>query len=552
MFNSKIRIYLRKRILNNSKDKSNFISSTMSNSSKQLQVAFTPRFIKKKMISLKTFRTKREMNKLNTFHRTFLMNSFENNQQIQNKINQSSTISTEYTKSNTLRQKNHQRNDSRNKLKNKMLDMSYNKSTKHLIHSNLNCSSVGKYISARESINNFTNYIKLARKEKIIKHVLTDTFNKSQLRKDNSIEESNVHLNSTLHNGKLMNYYFNVYNQYVNHLNEELDKEKDELANLKFKRNNLYTEIIRMKIKKGKLLRFIDTLFDLKFFIMCVKNKTNDIRKFGKKYIKEYESDKIIKAKIKEGNFIENNKQECFFDNIDDFIVILNGFPNKLNNLLKVYNKNQEENKKLRCELNKLKTVYTETFEKDEIKEETEYQRLLLRLEEEKKRYSELAVQQNNKILSFSIYKIKQLFIVKSPLNRKIDTIYKTYFPNDNLISSVKGSIAKMRAIEIFIENVIIKDLRYVKQRNEEYMSAKKKIDQKKKNAQIRITKKKNSDKIEKELIKIEKNNNKLYILPKRKVDKSMKFNKKKNNEKVHLLKTTENINQMYKDNLLF
>ena len=42
----------------------------------------------------------------------------------------------------------------------------------------------------------------------------------------------------------------NQYNQYVNYLNEELDKEKDELANLKFKRNNLYTEIIRMKIKR--------------------------------------------------------------------------------------------------------------------------------------------------------------------------------------------------------------------------------------------------------------------------------------------------------------
>ena len=126
MFNSKIRIYLRKRVLNTSKDKSNIINSTMSNSSKQLQVAFTPRFTKKKMISLKTFHKKREMNKLNTFHKTFLMNSFENNQQIQNKLNLSSTISTDYTKSNTLRQNKHNKKDLRNKIKNKLLDISYN------------------------------------------------------------------------------------------------------------------------------------------------------------------------------------------------------------------------------------------------------------------------------------------------------------------------------------------------------------------------------------------------------------------------------------------
>ena len=552
MFNSKIRIYLRKRVLNTSKDKSNIINSTMSNSSKQLQVAFTPRFTKKKMISLKTFHKKREMNKLNTFHKTFLMNSFENNQQIQNKLNLSSTISTDYTKSNTLRQNKHNKKDLRNKIKNKLLDISYNQSSKHLIHSNLNCSSVTKYFNTRESINNFSNYIRISRKEKIIKHVLTDTFNKSQLRKDNSLEEANVHLNSTLHNGKLMNYYFNVYNQYVNYLNEELDKEKDELANLKFKRNNLYTEIIRMKIKKGKLLRLIDYLFDLKFFIMCVKNKTNDIRKFEAKYIKEYESDKIIKAKIKEGNFIQNNNQNCFFDNIDEFIIILNGFPSKLNKFLNVYNKKQEENKKLRGELNKLKSFYKENIEKEVIEEEIEYQRLLIRLQEEKKKYSELSQQQNNKLISFSINKIKQIFLVKSPLNRKLDSIYKTFFPNENMLSSIKGSIGKMRAIEVKIESILLKDKKYKKERTNEYASIKKKKDLEKKNIQIQKIKKKNDDKIEKEFIKIEDNNNKLYFLPKRKVDISLRFSRKKNTNQIHLVNTNENMNQMYKNNLLY
>ena len=552
MFNSKIRIYLRKKVLNTSKDKSNFISSTMSNSSKQLQVAFTPRFTKKKMISLKTFRKNREMNKLKTFHKTFLMNSFENNQQIQNKLNLSSTISTEYTKSNTLIQNKHNKKDTRNKLKNKLLDISYNQSTKHLIHSNLNCSSVTKYFNTRESINNFANYIKISRKEKIIKHVLTDTLSKSQLRKDNSLEETNEHLNSTLHNGKLMSYYFNVYNQYVNHLNKELDKEKDELSNLKFKRNNLYTEIIRMKIKKGKLLRLIDYLFDLKFFIMCVKNKTNDICKFDAKYIKEYENDKIIKSKIKEGNYIENNNQDCFFDNIDDFITILNGFPSKLNKLLNEYNKKEEENKKLRGELNKLKTIYKENIEKKVIAEENEYQRLLLRLQEEKKKFTELSQQQNNKLVYFSINKIRQLFLVKSPLNRKLDSIYKSFFHNENILSSTKGAIGKMRAIEVKIESILIKDKEYKKERTNEYASIKKKKDLDKKNYQIKKIKKKNADKIEKEFIKIEENNNKLYFLPKRKVDISIKYSKKKNTNKINLLNTSENMNQMYKDNLLY
>ena len=349
-----------------------------------------------------------------------------------------------------------------------------------------------------------------------------------------------------------MNYYFNVYNQYVNYLNEELDKEKDELANLKFKRNNLYTEIIRMKIKKGKLLRLIDYLFDLKFFIMCVKNKTNDIRKFEAKYIKEYESDKIIKAKIKEGNFIQNNNQNCFFDNIDEFIIILNGFPSKLNKFLNVYNKKQEENKKLRGELNKLKSFYKENIEKEVIEEEIVYQRLLIRLQEEKKKQSELSQQQNNKLISFSINKIKQIFLVKSPLNRKLDSIYKTFFPNENMLSSIKGSIGKMRAIEVKIESILLKDKEYKKERTNEYSSIKKKKDLEKKNIQIQKIKKKNDDKIEKEFIKIEDNNNKLYFLPKRKVDISLRFSRKKNTNQIHLVNTNENMNQMYKDNLLY
>ena len=80
-------------------------------------------------------------------------------------------------------------------------------------------------------------------------------------------------------------------------------------------------------------------------------------------------------------------------------------------------------------------------------------------------------------MISFSINKIKQIFLVKSPLNRKLDSIYKTFFPNENTFSSIKGSIGKMRAIEVKIESILLKDKEYKKERTNEYASIKKKKD---------------------------------------------------------------------------
>ena len=124
--------------------------------------------------------------------------------------------------------------------------------------------------------------------------------------------------------------------------------------------------MIRLNGKKRKLYKTLEHAFDIKFFLMCVKMRTNDINKFSKEYYEEYQKDQKIKKDILRGKYvnIKNENNNKIFDNCEEFISMFEKIEFETNSYLKTYNNLQNDLRILRKELYITTTRYKETKEK--------------------------------------------------------------------------------------------------------------------------------------------------------------------------------------------
>ena len=78
----------------------------------------------------------------------------------------------------------------------------------------------------------------------------------------------------------LLNSYINDEKQYLIYLKKTLKKEKEICLDLIEKKNESLHETFLLRNKLGKIQRTFEKNFNNKFFILCGKNGTNQIKHY--------------------------------------------------------------------------------------------------------------------------------------------------------------------------------------------------------------------------------------------------------------------------------
>jgi len=240
-------------------------------------------------------------------------------------------------------------------------------------------------INRSENLYEFNTKIHKLIKEKYIKHNKLD-FLDNIIQKNNNFKES-YQLNINLYNNtiKLLQKYYNIYDNYEKYLYNILIIEKEKNLLLIQKQNQLQIDILRLINKQHKLQGILKESINKKFFLMCVKNSSNFLEKFSKEdysiirydqkllyqrlypkihinIVNKKQKKKIIKRKsshnIGDFKFIkkkqsvyipidfDNNyvpkKNYPIFENTNDFIMKFNSFADKVTEMLISYIKIQD------------------------------------------------------------------------------------------------------------------------------------------------------------------------------------------------------------------
>ena len=97
---------------------------------------------------------------------------------------------------------------------------------------------------------------------------------------------------------KYFDSYIKTYNQFVRNIVKTTDNEKDNNEKLLLKEYSLKNEINRLKIKKHKLLEKFFSYLSIKKFLLHVRNKALDYNKFSPEDLKQYLNDEERKELI--------------------------------------------------------------------------------------------------------------------------------------------------------------------------------------------------------------------------------------------------------------
>jgi len=326
----------------------------------------------------------------------------------------------------------------------------------------------------------FDDNIKEMRYEKYIKHILKNElyFKKSEGAIGSQLLKLTKYGKEITQ--KLYNSYYESFKHYSKILNRNLDIEISKNEKEKLIENKLRNEIMRLKLKKEKMLNEITEYIEIKHFLLCVKNKTLDIRKFNefdkeiilydierkKLIINDYISKKKISFFPKKPYEIRNSKTKTYihrsskffsnnnirdnrrrstkiislneytpvinkkiFNNVDEFDNQYLILSEEIKELLKRYNKNVIEVEKLKTQLRNMNEENEKSkFKKSELSSEIKIH--LEKFEIEKNKYDNLITIKKN-ILKPISKEEKELFeIYKQKINsifNYIDFNFKKY-----------------------------------------------------------------------------------------------------------------------------
>jgi hypothetical protein len=158
----------------------------------------------------------------------------------------------------------HKRNHTFDFLKNHTYDNKINRR-------NIRAESLTQFFSKTKEIF-FSNYIKDVQNNEILK--LNE-------KADKDIQLYNVEISKLKRMIFLINSYTKDENNYYEYLNKTLKKEKEICDDLIEKRNESLHETFLLRHQLNKIHRTFEKNFHNKFFLLCVKNGTNQIERFN-------------------------------------------------------------------------------------------------------------------------------------------------------------------------------------------------------------------------------------------------------------------------------
>ena len=391
--------------------------------------------------------------------------------------------------------------------------------------------------------NVYSKYINYLQKKEIIK------FNEGTITKIELFNVEIAHLENML---MLLNSYINDENQYLIYLQKTLKKEKEICLDLIEKKNESLHETFLLRNKLGKIQRTFEKNFNNKFFLLCVKNGTNQIDQFLEEDKIDYLNDKdileqlsdfsIVKRKVNEeisknenltndeleilvfGRKIFNNPKPIF-SSPESFKIKLGLIESKIQMSLDKYNETQNE-------LDDIRNEYMEKIDliqEDKKIDEFYKKELILNINH----LNELKIK--NKYLNNYITNIPQQNKDNEikKVEEKILEIYsqineKVHFKRSNYLIEKYTSISYLKDIEWLLNKLFKFKHEQMKNNYEAYFSIQKKIDKQHRIDTIKELKEKAKHDLEEKINKVLIKSSKLIIKANRKIEyRQNLFNKK-------------------------
>ncbi len=540
---------------------------------------------------------------IRSFHKDYIREKFQENKKLRNPIPENK-IENQFISS-YIYKKNSQKNNpirlnfqinsvntSINKShRNSFLNKTYLKDCsveKKLIE---NKSDFNNYINTylpkirAENLNEFKDKIKLEIKGKYLLSYKKEISDDSIFELKNKIKECNINISKCKNNIKLFKLYCETYDSYDNKLNiiKLLEFENNEFYKIKI--NNLKSDIQRIKNKINNNIILLKELFEIKCYLMSVKNNTKLIEKFAREDLIDLKNDnklilmyinkmnqenkkrinspdirkRMVKTptlfgylyNIKQTNSLDNtnekelrltkndeemnflHKNKLMFKNQNDFNEHMNNITDKIIISMKNYN-DIRRNINYRKDLIKSmsKDNYNEIKEKKILKDIKHSSKNLLfnkkQFEENEKIYEKLSLKKDEKKDTLSI-KINDMFN-----NLKKYIVYDIKKENQDELNDIR----KIYLIEKLLINLLKETDEYKNKYSEMYEKIIKRLERKKKIENAKITLKKQNENLIKKMNKMFEKSNKIIIKPRKKIGENLylmynknKINNNKNNK---------------------
>lgn len=406
-----------------------------------------------------------------------------------------------------------------------------------------------------ESLSQFNDKIRQERMNRIYNTIANDLLIQKNSINENSIVSIKVNNSSHLTTNYLLNSFMVNYRQYCTQISNDIKKENDTNNKLKLHLTTLQTEIDKLRLRKAKYLQSFEHNFQIKKFLLCVKNKTLNCDKFSENDAIEHREDIkkqncikseytfLIKAakriktlqrkttfhktpyfkngSIKEHldlNLYQPKVNKEVFKDVDEFNRVFDDLTEHLSALLV-----EDNNKKMELDALRKEAL---SFQTDYMKEKELIQQMSVKVELKEKELEQIK-KKNINLTQFK-EKLPNIFDDSLPnAKKKVCSIFRVIKNSSikcevlNRNSYTSQSLIYLEAIEISFNYLISKNREFKANYRSNYNAFKSQMDKVNKIKQALITRNNEEQRTLRKKIKIMKNTSKVYFIPKRKVNKN-------------------------------
>ena len=371
-----------------------------------------------------------------------------------------------------------------------------------------------------------------------------------------------VEINSLEKKLNLLKSFINEENKYLEDLKIKYKKEKEYNQVLINKKMDSFKETFLLRFRLNKIERKFSKYLNNKFFLLCVKNLTNQLENFEEEDKKDYLLDLDSLEKISDFSYLENQfeilkeedyseeeiekvvfgrklfkEQKNIFSSTEEFNLKLNQIESKIQSNLIVFNQQEKD-------LNKIRNEYYEKLDliENDIQVnnffENEIEKNLNKLKEVKFRNNYL--QNYLKNIKDKIEKNSSEKNECKIVENKIYEIFKEINERHKIKIKLKFNekitiLTYLKYIENILNKLIKKIKEYKNKNNEIYLFIVNKFDKIKRIKTFELFKEKMEKENEKEMEKIIDKSKKLIIKPFKKVQP--KYNIKLNKQNLNKTK---------------
>ena len=362
-----------------------------------------------------------------------------------------------------------------------------------------------------------------------------------------------VEINSLEKKVNLLKSFIKEENKYLEDLQIKYKKEKEYNQELINKKMDCFKDTFLLRFRLNQIERQFRKYLNNKFFLLCVKNLTNQIENFNEEDKKDYLLDLDSLEKISDFSYLENQfellkeedyseegiekivfgrklfiEQKNIFSSIEEFNLKLNKIENNIQSNLILFNQQDKDLHNIRKEYNE-KLDLIESDNQINIFFENEIEKNLNKLKEVKfkNNYLENYLKSiKNKINkdSKNDFKIveKKIYQIFKELNERCKIKLKKKFNEKITI------LTYLKYIENIINKLIKIMKEYKNKNNEMYLIILNKFDKIKRIKNCELFKEQTKKENEKEIQKIIDKSNKIIIKPFKKVEQkyNIKLNK--------------------------